>query len=531
MATDTKTTPTSTANLTEDPIQPGADKEVETPKNKRLLPIFGLVVLIALIVFGVRYVLWSQTHISTDDAQVQSDVIQISPQVSGTVLRVLVEDNQRVKAGDELAELDPTTYQAAVDQAQADLDAAIAQNQGALANVALTDASGSAVVQEAAAGLQLASTGIATSLSDLNRVKAAERSSMSLAEAARQNVLVAIAQEQAAVHAKSKAIAALEFAEAQVAVAKSAIGLAKSQLTAAQATSARADRDAKRLASLFAQGAVSASSVDQARASAEVARAQLEAAGQSVTQASANLQAQLANEQSAQSQVDSSSSNILQADATVHSLRSQAQAAQNNVLQATAQRQMAGESILNAKAKVLQSKGALEQAQTAPRQVSVSKAAQSQAAARIEQARAVLTNAKINLQRTKIFAPVSGIITHKSLEVGSLVSVGMPLMSLVPNEDPWVIANFKETQLANIKVGQPVEIEVDGLPGKVLKGKVDSLSSGTGATFALLPPDNATGNFTKVVQRVPLKIVFESGQPELSHLVLGMSVTATIDTK
>jgi membrane fusion protein (multidrug efflux system) len=148
----------------------------------------------------------------------------------------------------------------------------------------------------------------------------------------------------------------------------------------------------------------------------------------------------------------------------------------------------------------------------------------------VETAQAEFDNAKINLNRTSIYAPVSGKISHKSVTIGNLVAPGTPLMSLVVAKQVWVVANFKETQLTDVKIGQEVEVEVDAFPGQTFKGRVDSIAGGTGSTFALLPPDNATGNFTKVVQRVPVKITLEPGQKDLERLTVGMSVNATIDT-
>jgi membrane fusion protein (multidrug efflux system) len=144
--------------------------------------------------------------------------------------------------------------------------------------------------------------------------------------------------------------------------------------------------------------------------------------------------------------------------------------------------------------------------------------------------KAALENARIQLDYARIIAPINGRISKKTVEIGQYVQPGTPLMTIIPDQDIWVEANFKETQLADVRAGDPTTIEVDGLPGKVFKGHVDSISAGTGATFALLPPDNATGNFTKVVQRIAVKVVFETGQPDLNQLRAGMSVVTTIST-
>jgi membrane fusion protein (multidrug efflux system) len=161
----------------------------------------------------------------------------------------------------------------------------------------------------------------------------------------------------------------------------------------------------------------------------------------------------------------------------------------------------------------------------------VSQTAHSQAIAKIEQARAALDQAKLQLGYTRIFAPVTGRVSKKTVEVGALVEPGTPLMAIVPQSDMWVVANLKETQMDGVQPGRGADIDVDSVPGRVFHGKVDSLSAATGATFALLPPDNATGNFTKVVQRIPVKVVLDPGQPDIDRLAAGMSVNVTIETK
>jgi membrane fusion protein (multidrug efflux system) len=146
--------------------------------------------------------------------------------------------------------------------------------------------------------------------------------------------------------------------------------------------------------------------------------------------------------------------------------------------------------------------------------------------AELAQAEANLAAALLRLSYTEIRAPVEGTIGKRSVEVGERVNVGQPIMALIPDE-VWIVANLKETQLEYVRVGQPVEFTVDAYPGKVFRGKVESISPATGAKFSLLPPDNATGNFTKVVQRVPVRIAIE-GNPEYP-IRPGMSVFVTID--
>jgi membrane fusion protein (multidrug efflux system) len=152
------------------------------------------------------------------------------------------------------------------------------------------------------------------------------------------------------------------------------------------------------------------------------------------------------------------------------------------------------------------------------------------AQARLEAAQAALDNAQLQLGYTTVTSPVTGIVSKKLIEVGQLVQPGQSLMSIVSDTGVWITANYKETQLANMRVGQPVEIDVDAYPGCEAEGRVESLSAATGARFALLPPDNATGNFTKVVQRVPVRIEITKGCGAGRPLRQGLSVTAHVAT-
>jgi membrane fusion protein, multidrug efflux system len=153
------------------------------------------------------------------------------------------------------------------------------------------------------------------------------------------------------------------------------------------------------------------------------------------------------------------------------------------------------------------------------------------AQARLAAAQAVRDNAALQLSYTRVTAPVTGVVSRKQVEVGQLVQAGQPLLTIVSDTGVWVTANFKETQLVDLRVGQPVELEVDAFGGCTAKGRVASVSAATGAKFALLPPDNATGNFTKVVQRVPVRIAITEGCGRDRQLRPGMSVAAHVDVK
>ena len=164
-------------------------------------------------------------------------------------------------------------------------------------------------------------------------------------------------------------------------------------------------------------------------------------------------------------------------------------------------------------------------------QLEVLQGTKKQRAADVEAAKATLASAKLKLGYTKITAPFDGVVGERQVQPGDYVNIGTNLINVVPLPKVYVIANYKETQLTHVSPGQPVEITVDSFPREKLRGKVERIAPATGAQVALLPPDNATGNFTKVVQRIPVRIQFDDNQPLLARLVPGMSVVTSIDTK
>src|SRR5262249_941522 len=170
----------------------------------------------------------------------------------------------------------------------------------------------------------------------------------------------------------------------------------------------------------------------------------------------------------------------------------------------------------------------LETARTAPQQLEVTQARAASAEARVQQAQAALAQAELNLQYTTVKAPTGGVVSRKSGEVGQVIQANQPLMALANLAETWITANFKETQLKNMQPGQKAEVSVDALGGRTFKAHVDSIAAATGAKFSLLPPENATGNFVKVVQRIPVKLYLESGEDPDHSLRPGMSVTPTV---
>ncbi|MBF7979699.1 MULTISPECIES: HlyD family secretion protein [Rahnella] len=188
------------------------------------------------------------------------------------------------------------------------------------------------------------------------------------------------------------------------------------------------------------------------------------------------------------------------------------------------------ESDANLRSKLASQQSDMAAAQAAEKQVDVLKAEQAQAKAAIDSAATALAQAKLNLSYTEITAPVDGVVGQRSLRIGGYVSAGTRVLAVVPLHDAYIVANYLETQLGDVQQNQQVDIKIDALPGVTLKGKVDSISPATGVTFSPISPDNATGNYTKVVQRLAVKIVLDKDQADAKRLKVGMSVIPTINT-
>lgn len=254
--------------------------------------------------------------------------------------------------------------------------------------------------------------------------------------------------------------------------------------------------------------------LEAATAAAEVAQNNLATTGVS---APSNLEAAGAQVDAAKANWDKAVSDLARMQRLNNEARSQEQ-----LEQAIANEKAMKSSYEDAGAK-------LRSAQTAPKVIAQAQANSDQLAAQMKQAAADLAQAEVDLANTKLIAPIDGRITKRSVERGNYVQPGEALASLVGN-DLWVVANFKETQLSHMHPGQPVAIRLDAYSDLTLNGKVDSIQSGTGAFFSAFPPENATGNFVKVVQRVPVKIVFDHPSDAALTLGPGMSVVPTVDT-
>lgn len=322
--------------------------------------------------------------------------------------------------------------------------------------------------QQVQAGALLVELDPADYLIALQRAEAEYADAEAEAHVAQVGVPIASANTSGNVNVARAGLAA---AKKEVEAANSKLRSAQAHLREAEATNTKMSRDLERMKQLVAKD--------------EVSQQQYDAASMSYDAASANLESARAEVAGAEQQVNVAESHVLQAQAAV---------------------QTAG---------------------TAPEQMEATKARASSAEAHVMRARAALDQARLNLEYTQLKAPAAGVVSKKSVELGQVVQAGQPLMAVVPLDDVWVVANFKETQLKEMKPGQRVIIKVDSY-GREYQGHVDSISAATGAKFSLLPPENATGNYVKVVQRIPVRILFEKGQNSDHMLRPGMSVVPTV---
>lgn len=397
------------------------------PVSRWLIP--GITVAFALLVLLLISTQWNwwvgwRTEQKTDDAYVRADVTPLSTKVAGLVAEVMVNDYQRVKAGDLIARLQDDDFKAQVEQAKASVLAATDAIENNHRQKQLQDAR----IVQADTGIAAAKAGIAA-------------------------------------------------ANAGVEAAQSQIRNAEAGVAATQADVQRTQLEARRQEALIATESTTRQKLEQVVADEQRFRAQ--------------LTSRLAEVSAANSQLASRDADLKKA---------QAQLSHNEAELEAQQRQRA----------VLDSQEKLLHADLAARQ-------------------AALKVAETNLNYTRIVAPEDGVIGERKVRTGQLVSPGTQVVALVQTV-PWVQANYKETQLTNMRPGDAAEVRVDAFPGMVLKGKVIEISPASGSQFALLPPDNATGNYTKVVQRVPVKIVFDPGQELLARLRPGLSVLAMVTT-
>ena len=321
--------------------------------------------------------------------------------------------------------------------------------------------------------------------------------------------------------ALDKARAELATAEADAAAARVNVPIASTTATS-NVSNARGGVEQ-------AQAAIEAAQrgVDAANARLATAQARQREADANATKTAKDVErfkALLAKDEVSQQQYDAAVGAADAARAAVDSARAQVQEAQAGISVAQTQ-------LMQARAGEAQATAQLQTAQTGPQQVAAQRARASSADAHVLQQRAAVQQAELNVQYATVRAPMQGIVSKKTVEVGQVVQPGQPLMTIIPLEEVWTTANFKETQLKNMRPGQPAIIEVDAYGGREFKGHVESLAAATGSRFSLLPPENATGNFVKVVQRVPVRIAIDEKQDAQQLLRPGMSVTVRVYTR
>jgi membrane fusion protein (multidrug efflux system) len=332
-------------------------------------------------------------------------------------------------------------------------------------------------------------------------------------------------------------------ARAAVAVAAASFQSARSdaelvrETTRAQADEARAVLEGARVAERSSEAAV-----EETKAKVEAKRAAMEAMGSDVAGAQSSSQQAFREKDRMQRLVKAgyvSQRDFDQADATAATYAATLEATQRRLTVAErevqqAEAELAGRvlAVAQARQRVAEARATLARIESQRHQVTLKEAEVGRAEARLSETQADLAYAELQLQYTDVRAPIDGTVSKKSVDLGQMVQVGQPLLAIVPLRAVWVLANFKETQLGRVKPGMAALVEIDTFPGKVFHGVVDSISAGTGARFSLLPPENATGNWVKVVQRVPVKIRLDSnefGNPQV--LRAGMSAVVTIKIK
>lgn len=388
--------------------------QADLPPRRNFKPFIVLAAVVTLGALGAAaYFAATAGQESTDDAQIEADVVPIAARVSGQVLKRLVEDNQSVKKGDLIILIDDADFTARARQAEAELATARAQADAADAQVQVIEANAKGGLFSARAQFSGSSMGVAN-------------------------------------------------AAAQLAVAKAG-------LQRAQAEARKSDLDLARTRQLVEQNAQPKEQLDNAQVAYDAAHAAL-----------------------AQAQAQVTASDEMKHVAT---------------------------------SRVSEAKGKLDQATPIGAQIATAHANADLAHARVDVSKAALDLARLQLSYTKVVAAEDGVVSKVSVQPGQLIQVGQPIAELVPSRT-YVMANFKETQVGRMHKGQRALVRVDAFPGKELEARVESLSGGTGARFSLLPPDNASGNFVKVVQRVPVRLGWIR-PPELP-LQAGLSTDVTV---
>jgi membrane fusion protein (multidrug efflux system) len=438
--------------------------DVKEPPAKRKRPpvwliIAGAVVLIAAIIWGVKFLAYSTTHETTDDARVDADTVTVTSKISERVKQILTDTNEIVHKGQVLIRLDDKDERTKYAQAQAAVAVQQAQAGAAQQNVALASEQQQAQNAQGAGGVTAAQAQISNAKAQY------------------------IAQQQSADAAKSG-----------VAGARAQLRVAEAQVPSAKAAFQRANADFARYNSLVKTGDASQQQLDAQRASQAQALAQYRAALDQVT---------------------SAQTAVAQADARYTSAVATANAAAAGVGAQEGQ--------------LATARGKLNESQ-APSRVPAVAAQANASQAQVRSAKAQAQTALDQLNYTVIRAPIDGVVGAKNVEAGATVAPGQALLQIVPQSNVYITANYKETQLTNMKVGQPVDVSVDAYKGTAFHGRVDSIGPASQNTFALIPAQNATGNFVKVTQRLPVRISIVD-PPADKPLRVGMSVETSVKVK
>jgi membrane fusion protein, multidrug efflux system len=485
-ANDDKTT---TAPTAAPQAEPAASAPSRRGLRRWLLAGVAVLALAAAGAFGAPWLLHYWTHVSTDDAYVNGHVTYVAPRVTGVVARVLVDDNQFVEEGAPLVELDPEPYRLTVEQRQA-----------ALAQAKLTVDQQAAALEQARAELRQARSQARAQLAGL-------KGSWYLLSTVEDLVRYQIASLRANA-------ATLKVQEANLALAQ---------------------KEYDRQAAVTRKQAGSQEDLDQREAALKVAREQLTAAEQAVRQARAmlGLPQTAADPESVPEDLPETFPGTLYAVASgaqtllqlgvpfdlgrltpaglgerMDSLKVDAVVEDSPGVQA-------------AQARVRQALAALGGDEYAPEQPYNHPS--------VVKAQKELEEAELQLKYTTVRAPIAGFVSRREANPGTHAEPGQPMLALRPLQDVWIDANFKETQLGDLCIGQPVELHVDAYPRRVFHGRVAGFSPGTGAALSLLPPENATGNFVKVLQRLTVRIELTEPNPRETPLFVGLSVTPDVD--
>ncbi len=517
--------------------QKGADQPPEkkpvSPLRRIITAGIALAVLIAAIIYGISYYNYAQNHASTDDAYVTGNLVNVSPIISGTLNSLTVDEGSPVKKGQLIGRIEDSGQQASLAQAQAAYQSALSQLPQAEQNLAYQQEATTANIRKAQAELvaQQAKTAGSQQQVLLSRNQVLNQVNQAEAQVT-QAQAQALQYDAQAQTARSAVATQLQ----NVRTAQRAADSADAQIAGTQATFDRDKTDEARYAKLVSQQAVTQQQYDVAHAATVNAASQLD---------SARFQASQAH-----SQVDSARSTVAQTRDQLRAAQRAAEAAHQNVDVSRAGLGVAQANIRQIPIQQSNVANNFGQNASAQADLSTAKAGNTQvrlrqaeiitARANVKSALAQLQNARIIEGDTNLYAPNNGTVVKKAVNIGASLSPGQTIITITQGDYTYVTANFKETQLRNVMPNESVEVEVDEFPGLIFHGYVQSINEATGATNALLPPDNATGNFTKVVQRIPVRIEFRPARQgedkkfataaDIANLRQGGSVTATIDT-